>query len=298
MSESTALITLTDQQVDLILKDVDITGLTAEEKHGLALALYDSYQENLDGFTYRPQKIIINKESQNFTLPTGETVREIKGVILYSKKTRAYYAPDQDDDDKVPKCASQDCINGKEPDVIENGIVTKAGKTKPCAGCQYDQWGTAVDEKGQPAAGKACKECRKAYLMLPGYEFPITLTVSPSSLRVWDEYMSALATTRKSTLAQEVTLTLSKAGEGKKTWAVLNPPATGGKVPPKDILKYHETLRKFLEVWKREAITRDDLFQGGEADTDPVPDGPTIDAAGHTVPDGQGGDPAAAGKRW
>jgi hypothetical protein len=63
-------------------------------------------------------------------------------------------------------------------------------------------------------------------------------------------------------------------------------------------LKYHEILRKFLEIWKHEAVTRDDLFQGGEADLDSGPTGPTIDTTGHTVPDGPGSDPAAAGKRW
>lgn len=304
MNETTALAVLTEQKVDLILKGFDTTGMTPEEKQELALALYDSFMENADGFDYRPQKIIINKESQNFTTPTGETVKEIRSVVLFTKKTRAYYAPDQDDDDKVPMCSSQDCITGRERDEVDDdGTITRAGKTKLCSSCKQDEWRTAVDEKGNPAKGKACKECRKTYHMLPGYEFPATLTVAPTSIRVWDDYCSGLATAGKSLLAKETILSLSKKGEGKKTYAVLNPPTPGNAVPVKDIKKYYDLLKKFVAIWKAEAVTREDLAQAGDVDAEGVDDlpgadqnftGTTIDASGDQSAHA-GGDP---GKAW
>ena len=74
-----------------------------------------------------------------------------------------------------PDCSSMDLVTG-------TGDIWEGGK-QACASCPYNQWGSAVDDKGNPGAGKACSESRWMLCVRPGDLLPFLLRVPPSSLK-------------------------------------------------------------------------------------------------------------------
>lgn len=262
MDNQKALMTLDDQQMAIILKDVDTTGMTENQQRELALILAEEQaeQQQQQGFTFKPQRTKINKDSQTFVDPLGNGMDELRGVVVHKQKIRGLWNKDD-----VLVCSSLDCITGTERDVEGKPIVTGTDATgnpiykkRACSSCPWNEWGSAVDEAGNRRKGKACKEQRRIYMMVPGYKLPIVLSLPPTSLTPWDDYCSALATAGKSELKRQVILTLSKAGSGKETYAVINKPRQGDAVPPLDILKYADIKRRFAASWSQEEVSKDD----------------------------------------
>jgi hypothetical protein len=260
--ENHALMTLENLQIDLILKDVDTTGMTEEQKRELALILAEdiAQQQSQQGFNFKPQRVKINKDAIAFVDPLGNGMDELRGVVVHKQKIRGMWNKDD-----VLVCSSLDCITGTVRDEEGKPIVTGTDaqgnpiyKKRACSSCPYNEWGSAVDEAGNRRKGKACKEQRRIFMMVPGYQLPIVLTLPPTSISVWDDYCSALATAGKSELKRQVILTLSKAGSGKEVYAVLNKPRQGDPVPPMDILKYADIRKRFAATWSQEEVTKDD----------------------------------------
>lgn len=267
-----ALVTLDDKQMELILKDIDTTGMTEEQKRELALVLAEdaAMQQTQQGFNFKPQRVKINKDSQTFVDPLGNGLDELRGVVVHKQKIRGLWNKDD-----VLVCSSLDCITGTERDEEGRPIVTGTDtngnpiyKKRACSSCPWNEWGSAVDESGQRRKGKACKEQRRIFMMVPGYQLPIVLTLPPTSITVWDDYCSALATAGKSELKRQVILTLNKAGSGKEVYAVLNKPRQGDPVPPADILKYANMRKEFAATWSQEEVTKDEYMgdEGGVSD--------------------------------
>ncbi len=269
--ETQALATIDAQQMEVILKDVDTTGMTEEEKQQLALVLYEDakMQQSQQGFDFKPQRIKINKDSQTFVDPLGNALEELRGVVVHKQKIRGMW--NQDD---VLICSSLDCVTGTVRDEEGKPIVTGTDaqgnpiyKKRACSSCPYNEWGSAIDEAGNRRKGKACKEQRRIFMMVPGYHLPVVLTLPPTSIKVWDDYCSALATAGKSELKRQVILTLSKAGSGKEVYAVLNKPRQGDPVPPKMILEYANLRKKCAALWSAEEVSRDDYDAASDSDT-------------------------------
>ena len=267
-----ALATIDDQQMAIILKDVDTTGMTNEQKHELALVLAEDLeqQQKQQGYTFKPQRVMINKDSQTFVDPLGNSLDELRGVVVHKQQIRGLWNKDD-----VLICSSLDCITGDERDGEGKPIITgtDAGgnpiqKKRPCSSCPQNDWGSAVDDAGNRRRGKACKEQRRVFLLVPGYQLPIVVTLPPTSIGVWDDYCSALATAGKSELKRQVLLTLSKAGSGKETYAVLNKPRQGDPVPPLDILKYANLRKEFAARWSAEEVTKEEYAGGGSTVSD------------------------------
>ena len=269
--ENKALMTIDNQQIDELLRDVDTTGMTEEEKHELALILAEdiAQQQTQQGFNFKPQRVKINKDSQTFVDPLGNGIDELRGVVVHKQRVRGMW--NQDD---VMVCSSLDCVIGIEKDDEGRAIVTgtdSAGnpvyKKRPCSTCPWNEWGSATDDAGNRRRGKACKEQRRVFMMVPGYQLPIVLTLPPTSITPWDDYCSALATAGKSELKRQVILTLSKAGSGKEVYAVINKPRQGDPVSPMDILKYADIRKRFAAEWSREEVTKDEYDAGGSGNS-------------------------------
>ena len=115
------------------------------------------------------------------------------GVIVLRAKPafdKAYYlgAFDPDEEGKAPDCYTHD------------GIKPVPGCDSPqapsCAGCPRNVFGTAVNQKGEPAGGKACSDNKILAISagevvegkLKAYHFKIP----PASLTAWNKYVQEL----------------------------------------------------------------------------------------------------------
>lgn len=233
---------LTDAQVNLILKNVDTTGMSMEDMRALAMVIREDMDTSQQGFDFRPQRYKINKDNQTFTDPLGNAHDELRGVMLCKQKVRALWKQGEN----VPLCSSLDCITG----------VDRDGKKRPCDGCPHDVWGSASDNT-EERRGKACKEMRRIYLVEKDGFLPILVTLPPTSIKPWDDFNSARATMGISDLSAEVILRLVPAKTNSFTYSVVVP-KNGSKIPPAEILRFYQLRQKFVEAWSKAEITADD----------------------------------------
>ena len=103
----------------------------------------------------------------------------LQGVIIYNHPACAYWPEGADEDDNVPPICSS--VDGKL------GIGTPGGS---CALCELNKFGT--DGKG-----KACKNMRHLYILRRGEFLPIFFALPPTSLRPFNDFMSASFVSRR-----------------------------------------------------------------------------------------------------
>ena len=114
----------------------------------------------------------------------GTPALELQGVLLSGKPTldRAYYIGKFDPNNTTPK--APDCTS-------DDGIRPKADSPLPqceaCAGCQHNQFGSAVNADGSPSKGKACRESKRIALFAFGGTFKLKIT--GGSLGAWGKYV-------------------------------------------------------------------------------------------------------------
>lgn len=142
-------------------------------------------QVNLEGTTPRFARVKIpSGGGLAFELPgegdQPEITQEIVGVILDHYPVNAYWANKFSGQNNPPDCSALDA---------------KVGTGDPggnCATCPMNQWGTAVDQNGNPTAGKACKNIHRVYVLQEGEILPLLLALPPTSLSNFTQYMTRL----------------------------------------------------------------------------------------------------------
>lgn len=122
-----------------------------------------------------------------FEIPTEDpdnpdTVKEIKGVIVYYHQQNAYWS-DTNSADKVPECASFDGVQG---------CNRYTGEVIQCSQCQFNKWGSGRDERGNKTRGKACKNTYRMFILLENQLFPWVIVVPPASMKVLEAYRGNL----------------------------------------------------------------------------------------------------------
>ena len=127
--------------------------------------------------------------------PAGEddddtdAMKEIEGVIVFTHRLSGYwpgaFGAAKEAKDKIPVCSSMD---GK------TGLNTETGELRACEGCPWNEYGTGVDEKGNPSRGKACKNMRRLYLLMDGDPNLYLLTVPPTSIRDVNKQLTKILT--------------------------------------------------------------------------------------------------------
>lgn len=110
------------------------------------------------------------------TLEGPEVRKAITGVIVHHKNTRSYWKTDFDGSDNPPDCFSDDAITGEGDPGGE------------CASCPFAQFGS--DKNGR---GQACAQRKQLFLLTADSMLPIILSVPPSSLAPYNNYMLRLA---------------------------------------------------------------------------------------------------------
>lgn len=118
----------------------------------------------------------------------GEEVAEksFDAVIVAAQDTRVYYEKKYSGGNEPPSCVSLDMVHGIPDDEAPESI------TRECATCPMNQWGSAIDEAGNPTAGKACKERKQMLLFRPHDLMPVLLSAPTSSVKSVQSYIRRL----------------------------------------------------------------------------------------------------------
>lgn len=120
---------------------------------------------------------------------------ELKVVVLRAKQgfEKRYYAEAYDPnagEAKAPDCHSSD------------GIKPAAGCSNPqnasCAGCPQNQFGSGVNQNGEPTKGKACSDRKQLAVLYPNPDTKelevYGLSLPPASLKAFGAYVNLLTT--------------------------------------------------------------------------------------------------------
>ena len=123
----------------------------------------------------------------------GEPVKEITGVILATRVTRAFWDSDDDPDGSQPDCSSRD---GRQ------GFGNPGGACNTCELAKFSK----DNEKPR------CKQNREFFVMRPGHALPTIVRVPPSSLKAAWKFIVAVVVKRKTPLTDFVfSVSLEKA---------------------------------------------------------------------------------------
>ena len=131
--------------------------------------------------------------------------RKLVGVILYHHLANAYWPEGNEYDDNVPPfCQSFD---GKQGYGEPGGV---------CAACAFNQFGSTAN-----GSGKACKNMRQIYLLRSGEYLPLQLSLPPTSLRPFNDFMNlAFVARRRPSYSAIVEIGLKRAESGGYTYSV------------------------------------------------------------------------------
>lgn len=133
-----------------------------------------------------------------------EYMKNIEAVIVFTHRTNGFWTEaygSGDDQNKAPACASMD---GK------TAIWTDTGEVRSCEHCPMNQFGSAADQKGNQARGKACKNMRRLYLMMSGDPNLYLLTVPPTSIKDVNKQLAKIIAGGTPYTGLIVSLTLEK----------------------------------------------------------------------------------------
>lgn len=134
----------------------------------------------------------------------GQTFDKFQGIVLNNHPTNLLWdrpyggqALAEDDPNRFPACSSTDGHYGVPREGFRhaglNGGTGDGVATVECRTCPYNQWGTGDMFKPQGnKKGKAVTNQRKVYILLDGNQVPFELTLPPTSLSAFDEYLTSL----------------------------------------------------------------------------------------------------------
>lgn len=141
-----------------------------------------------------------------YEMENGNTTREFEGVILghHARNVlwdRPYGSASASDDEKGPGCRSPDGLVGIPRAEFVHAALQQRGNPVAvaatgderidCATCPYNQFGSKqlVGGSGQ---GKAVTNQRAIFIMLAGRNVPFELTVTGTTIPLFDEYLMTM----------------------------------------------------------------------------------------------------------
>lgn len=189
----------------------------AEQKFMLPAAIpegeftQEELAEDMDGLQMSfPRVKIPAGGALMFELPSDDPenpdyVKNLEGVILFNHPNNAYWPEGSEyDDSATPLCSSVDA---------KQGIGEPGGS---CVSCALNQFGSAAEGNG-----KACKNMRVLYLLRSGEFMPLQVTLPPTSLKPFREFMNqSFMLRRRATYGSVVQIGLKKMSNGKDDYSV------------------------------------------------------------------------------
>lgn len=176
------------------------------DEQGMSANVRDILKKNIEtateGIEFRPPKYTISHSGLTFLSSVGDEKKDtITGVIVLKQTTRGYWIKKEEGkDDKAPDCASLNGMVGTQKLVEE---------VRLCATCPNNKWGSI---KG---SGKACKEMRRIMIVENTDDyFPVILTLPPTSIKIFDEFLSGLYQKKKHEIMTNIKFSLDRAEGG------------------------------------------------------------------------------------
>ena len=166
-------------------------------------------------------------KSDVWRLSDGEIYESLTGVILARTKSRAWWSPDAAEDNSPPTCVSEDAVTGRPVNAIEAAdynIPMGADGTAKCAECPLAQWGSAIDDAGNPQRGQACRLNTMLLFAVEGLRAPLVLRLPPTSAGPMREYCVSLQRDRGLPYwGVKTRLGLRIQESGKNEWTIIVP---------------------------------------------------------------------------
>ena len=189
----------------------------AEQKFMLPAAMpegeftQEELAEDMDGLQMSFPRIKIPAGGAlQFEIPSDDPespdyAKNLVGVILFNHPNNAYWPEGSEyDDSATPLCSSVDA---------KQGIGEPGGS---CISCALNQFGSAAEGNG-----KACKNMRVLYLLRSGEFMPLQVTLPPTSLKPFREFMNqSFMLRRRATYGSVVQIGLKKMSNGKDDYSV------------------------------------------------------------------------------
>lgn len=182
--------------------------------------------------------------------------KEIVGVIVDQHAVNAYWAVKYSGQNNPPDCSSMD---GKEG-------VTSDGVKKPCNSCPYNEWGS--DEDGR---GKACKNMRRIYILPEGEMFPLLLTLPPTSLKNFSNYLAKRIIGKGRRSYNVLTkVSLKKAVSGGGITYSQASFALAGVLSDEDVKRIEEYSRGIKAVTRKLEVAADEYINAENVDVEDI----------------------------
>jgi len=136
-------------------------------------------EANMEGVEARLPQVKIVHQGCLYMMPDGTTIKHIEGTVIDTNVCRAWWkkTATETGGGEPPDCASADAVT---PNWGDNR------QADTCASCPHTKWGS--DRKG--GRGQDCKCMRRTHWLLDTMPLPLRLTLPPSSLRPWDDYIT------------------------------------------------------------------------------------------------------------
>lgn len=181
-----------------------------------------------------------------------EPMKQIDAVVVFTHRANGYWKRaygSGDDTSAPPDCASMD---GK------TAVWAETGEVRTCETCPYNQYNTAVDQAGNQAKGKACKNMRRIYMMMSGDPNLYLLTVPPTSIRDVNKQLTKILAggTPYVGMILRFTLERTKNANGIAYSKVVIKKA--GTLPPAVAAQATALRRQIKEQYQNVALTLDD----------------------------------------
>jgi hypothetical protein len=184
-----------------------------------------------------------------FSVPSidgAQDLREIVGIIVATKHTRAYW---KDSFDETGGGTPPDCIS-------EDGECGLGDPGGDCASCPYSVFGSAKNERG-----KACSEKRLIFMTTPEEILPIVIKAPPTSLKNAKSYLMGLTSRGKKLYEVFTGLSLEKdKSKDGITYSKIMFHKVGDVTDKELITAYAESIKPYLtRAIKDIAATREPL---------------------------------------
>jgi hypothetical protein len=221
-----------------------------------AAEITEILQENLGGESLSISDLTVIKVpgagGTTWSVPTidgDKDVKELVGIIVFTKTTRAYWEVSYDDGiPGPPDCMSFDGITG---------TVGPWG-TKDCIECPGNQFQETEDDAGVKA--KQCSEKRNIFMVLPDQVFPVVVRAPVMSLKNARKYLIGVSSANQKIHSVYTKLTLEKAENAqKKQYAKIVFTKVGDVEDPEATASYAKMIRPLLDK-----ATRDLAGQAGD----------------------------------
>lgn len=182
-----------------------------------------------------------------------DMAKELIGVIVDHHPINALWQNKYEGQNNPPDCNSMD---GKCGTGIPGGS---------CKTCKFNQYGTSEDGKG-----KICKNMHRIYLLRSGELFPILLTLPPTSIKSFSDYLKRIITKgfKSSSVVTKITLKKVQNNTGiSYSQAQFIKVSALDKTTFKEIEAYSSNIKKTTRVVQVEYdLTENQCFEEAEGD--------------------------------